>query len=232
MIRQSFGPALAAALAVACGLAACGSSDDDGAGAPSSGAGAGGASVGGGNAGSPPGSPQKGSAGASGSSGLAEGKVPTTIAEVQSFLTARGYLPENNGKTWQCGEIGQIVIGVSPHTDEDGTAQARICATNTVVDDSNFVEEGTNKGWPVGIAAVKEIYDNVDNPTLLTRYAYYTKTRDAWFWYEGDLEKPLESDSGRPLAGLSIDECQSCHQNGKLEFVRQANKIDEDDIGF
>lgn len=233
MIRQSFGLALAVALTVTGGLAACGSSDpDDGVNAPGGGGGgaAGAGGVGGGAGGSGPGTPSAGASGGNGAAGAAAVRIPTTIPEVQAFLAARSYLPQNNGKTWQCGELGQIAAPLSPHTDVDGTAQARICATNSVVDDDNFVEEGPNKGWPVGIAAVKEIYDN-NNPELLTRYAYYTKTRDAWFWYEGDLKRPVESESGGPLAGLSIDECQSCHQNGDQEFVQKANKIDENDGG-
>jgi hypothetical protein len=218
MIREWFGPGLALALAATSGLAACA---DSGAGTPATGAPATGADAGGsGGAGNGPGRGQAGAAGGAPTSTTAG--PPTEVAKLQTFLRDGTYKPENND-LWLCGEIGEIVLGISPHTNEDGTARARICATKSLVDDANF-ERG--KGWPVGIAAVKEIYDDVKDPDKLTRYAYYTKTKDAWFWYEGDLSKAVKGEDGRPLEGLSVTVCQSCHQNGELEFVRKANEID------
>ncbi|HEU4412705.1 MAG TPA: hypothetical protein VFS43_46100 [Polyangiaceae bacterium] len=215
MIRREFGLRLALVVALGAGLAGCGDAADGG--AAGAGGAAGGAGAGAGNA---PGS--GGGPGAGGAPGFRPGGTPPVkLADVQAFLAAGAYLPENDDN-WLCGEVGQIVVGISPHTNSDGTADARICATKSVVDDSNFVTDGPNKGWPVGIAAVKEIYDDPDDRTALTRYAYYTKTNDAWYWYEAAPGAPARA----VQAGLSLEPCQSCHRNDELEFVRRANEID------
>lgn len=220
MIRRTFALRSVFVLVLGAGVAGCGDSGDadgsaGGAGG-SAGQGAGGGVGAGGGTGGASG------AGAGGMPGPQPGGAPVKLADVEAFLTSGAYLPENDDD-WLCGEKGQIVVGISPHTNTDGTSIARICATKSVVDDSNFVATGPTKGWPVGIAAVKEIFDDPGNPDVLSRYAYYTKTKDAWYWYEGSPDLP-----GEPDAGLSLMRCESCH-DGDLEFVRKANQIDEED---
>jgi hypothetical protein len=212
------------ALALGAGSVGCGDSGDADEVAGGAGGGAGqGAGQGAGGRAAAGGGASGAGAGAGGMPGPQPGGAPPAkLADVEAFLTSGAYLPENDAN-WLCGEKGQIVVGISPHTKTDGTSIARICATKSVADDSNFVATGPNKGWPVGIAAVKEIFDDPSNPDVLLRYAYYTKTKDAWYWYEGFPDRP-----GEPDVGLSLAPCETCHRN-ELEFVRKANQIDEED---
>jgi len=112
------------------------------------------------------------------------------------------WLQEGHYMTWTC--------EAEPHPKRPGSGHGpnRICS-NAALKASNG-----DGPYPVGAAAVKEIYNDAGR---IRQYAVYRKVEDAsggdsWYWYEGfdgDIVANGEGDST----------CTGCHSRAPRDFV-------------
>jgi len=115
-------------------------------------------------------------------------------ADIQDWLAAGYY------QAWACEPDPHAGRAPSPH------GPSRICNNDTL----HATAAG---GFPVGAAAVKEIFDGA----TITSYAVARKVTagdggDRWYWYEGGPDKVYASSEG---AGG----CVSCHVQAARDFV-------------
>lgn len=135
---------------------------------------------------------------------------PTNGAEMRTWLAAGHY------KSWSCEGAAHGPITISPH------GMQRIC--------SNDMISGHGTGeYPVGAAAVKELYD-ADGKNIVG-YAVYRHIKagtngDAWYWYE---QVPDSSMAPHDADGIVADQigtmgdkpgkdlCVGCHMATGLD---------------
>lgn len=123
--------------------------------------------------------------------------------EGESALTA--WIDQQFYKQWTCEGAIHDAREPSPH------GRNRICSNDTL-------SLAQASPWPVGGAAVKELYDDGDN---LTGYAVYKKVADGtdgsnWYWYETNAGSVVADGRGSTGAPLTI--CVSCHSHAE-DFV-------------
>lgn len=142
------------------------------------------------------------------SPGMGDAQTPPTIGYegIEAWLSAGSY------KNWHCEPAPHLPRSPSPHK-----GQNRIC--------SNDLLSGAGPGeYPVGSAAVKELFD--DTGATLNGYAVYLHTKpgttsNTYYWYE---RVPLSSAAPHdPVTGVVSDGfgggmaapeviCVSCHK--------------------
>lgn len=105
-------------------------------------------------------------------------------------------------RSWNCEPAAHPARGFSPH------GANRICSNAALV-------ASTGPGpYPVGAAAVKEIFDDAGAIRL---YAVYRKVAageggDSWYWYEGKGDDVVANGEGD-------DTCTGCHSRAERDFV-------------
>jgi len=115
---------------------------------------------------------------------------------IESWLAAGFY------KSWSCEAAVHAGRAPTPH------GFNRVCS-NTVLSQSI----AGNADWPVGAAAVKELFTSA-TATTPVGYAVYVKQAsdsaggDNWYWYERTPEGVVADSSGR---GAAKTACVSCH---------------------
>jgi hypothetical protein len=128
---------------------------------------------------------------------------PQGETNVKAWLAAGYY------KSWACQPAEHPSRPPSPHSFN------RICSNDLIASGS--------PPWPVGAAAVKELYNGAaDAGGEIFGYAVYLKTADdadggnggSWYWYEDD--PPFNPDGGIVADGLGtmgapMAICVSCH---------------------
>lgn len=130
---------------------------------------------------------------------------PTGAAAVEAWLTGGAY------KSWSCEPAVHEARSPSPH------GWNRICSNDAIATNVS----GT-AAWPMGAAAVKELYAAADGPII--GYAVYLKqAADSagganWYWYERvPLDSPAPHDSmgvvadGTGGSGTAMTICVGCH---------------------
>jgi hypothetical protein len=139
-----------------------------------------------------------GGGGAGGSGSTGDAQTPAQgAANVQAWLAKGDY------KSWSCESAVHAARPPSPHGFD------RVCSNTAISSNAS----GTG-AWPVGAAAVKELYGSLTDTTP-GGYAVYLKTADdttaggaVWYWYE----QPVGATS--PLAdGLGNSICVACHSS-------------------
>jgi hypothetical protein len=115
-----------------------------------------------------------------------------------------GWLGQKMYNTWKCEQAPHDARAPSPH----GTN--RICS-------NDLLSKSVGGEFPVGAAAVKELYDGGN----IVGYAVYRKVAkgggDSWYWFEkvsGDLKADGVGSSGPPK-----DVCVGCHSHAPNDFV-------------
>jgi hypothetical protein len=141
-----------------------------------------------------------GGGGAGGSGSTGDAQTPAQgAANVQAWLAKGDY------KSWSCESAVHAARSPSPHGFD------RVCSNGAISSNTS----GTG-AWPVGAAAVKELYTSTTAATP-TGYAVYLKTADdttaggaVWYWYEQPPgESPLADGLGN--SGNSMSICVACH---------------------
>ena len=124
---------------------------------------------------------------------------PTGATAVEAWLATGAY------KTWACEPSPHASRSPSPH------GFNRICSNAVIA--QNVTGTGA---WPVGAAAVKELFASATASTPLG-YAVYLKTAAdsaggaSWYWYER-IETDLIAD-GRGDSGPARRICVGCHED-------------------
>ena len=121
---------------------------------------------------------------------------PRGSSDIHDWLEAGHYL------TWTCES--------APHPRRLGSGHGpnRICS-------NDLLRDSTGDGpYPVGAAAVKEIYDSGGRIAV---YAVYRKVTDggggdSWYWYEGSRGDTVANGEGE-------DTCTDCHNAAPRDFV-------------
>jgi hypothetical protein len=119
-----------------------------------------------------------------------EGDVP-----LQAWLAQAFY------QSWSCQTAVHDAVAPSPH------GRNRICSNDALA-------QATTSPWPVGAAAVKELYDANDTQV---GFAVYRKAADGtdganWYWYEKTNSDGIVAD-GRGGSGTPNTICVSCHSH-------------------
>lgn len=142
----------------------------------------------------------------------------------QGEVNVKAWLAKNYYKSWHCESApSPMTVPVSPH------AQRRVCTNDALA-------TATTKPWPVGAAAVKELYG--EDGGGIIGYAVYLKTADdataggaAWYWYEDD---PVYNPPGGVVAdGLGTGTssaatiCVSCHSAAGSDTTMHAGAGDQ-----
>jgi hypothetical protein len=130
---------------------------------------------------------------------------PTGAAAVEAWLVDGAY------KSWSCEPAVHEARSPSPH------GFNRICSNDAIA--TNVA--GT-AAWPMGAAAVKELYAAADRP--IVGYAVYLKQAAdsadgaSWYWYERvPLDSPAPHDAAGVVAdgtggsGAPLTICVGCH---------------------
>jgi hypothetical protein len=103
---------------------------------------------------------------------------------------------------WACEDAAHPPRAPSPH------GQNRICSNDALA-------ASTGDGpYPVGAAAVKELYDGAGSISL---YAVYRKVVDGdggstWYWFEGTKDDVIANGTGEGT-------CVGCHSRAPRDFV-------------
>jgi hypothetical protein len=150
-------------------------------------------------------SSSNGSGGTGASTGNAE-TPPEGAANVEAWLAGGDY------KSWACEPAVHAARSPSPH------GFNRICSNDVIASNATGTAD-----WPVGAAAVKELYA-AETDTTPVGYAVYLKTQaDSagganWYWYE---RVPLTSAAPHDAQGVVADGlgssgpaqtiCVACH---------------------
>jgi hypothetical protein len=141
------------------------------------------------------------------SSGGAGGSGSTGDAQTPAHGAANvpAWLAKGDYKSWSCETAVHAARSPSPH------GFNRICS-NTAIS-SNAAGTGA---WPVGAAAVKELYATMTDTTP-GGYAVYHKTADdtsaggtVWYWYEQPVGTSVFAD-GLGDSGNPQTVCVACH---------------------
>ncbi|HEX2690580.1 MAG TPA: hypothetical protein VHN14_28385 [Kofleriaceae bacterium] len=114
--------------------------------------------------------------------------------DVTNWLAAGYYL------TWHCEAEPHPGRSPSPH------GRSRIC-------NNDALHATTSGAFPVGAAAVKEIFDGA----TIRSYAVARKVTegtggDQWYWYEGNPDKIFANGEG-------AENCTGCHMQAARDFV-------------
>lgn len=150
-----------------------------------------------------------------------DGKMPggSTISQGDSQTPPMGHpaltawLSGGAYKQWHCEPSVHEARSPSPH------GYNRICSNDIL--SAHAAETGA---WPMGAAAVKELYTE-ETDTTPEGYSVYLKTKaDSaaganWYWYERvPLDSPIPHDAntgvvadGLGTSGVPKDVCVSCH---------------------
>lgn len=183
-------------------MAACGGDDDTSPATEGSGGGAGMAGNGAMGSGGAGGG-DSGGGGAGGGGGMTAGGDAQTPPQGATALEA--WLATGVYKQWDCEPEPHAARSPSPH------GFNRICTNSAIA-----VNAAGTDDWPVGAAAVKEIFESATD-TAPIGYAVYLKTKaDSagganWYWYEG---QPGHADvviDGMGDSGLPMTVCVGCH---------------------
>lgn len=122
---------------------------------------------------------------------------PTQTPPVGEAETA-AWLEAGSFRNWTCEPAVHAARSPSPH------GFNRICSNDVI---SRNVS--ANGEWPVGAAAVKQVYDRLSDTTP-SGYAVYLKTEPEsqggknWYWYE-----KLKGRS--TISGIGASVCIGCH---------------------
>lgn len=120
---------------------------------------------------------------------------PRGSADLATWLEAAHY------NTWQCEAEPHDARPRSPH------GRNRICS-------NDVLSAATGEGpFPVGAAAVKEIFDG----DAIEQYAVYRKVTDGtggntWYWFEGTRDDVVANGEGDGT-------CTGCHSSAPRDFV-------------
>jgi hypothetical protein len=112
---------------------------------------------------------------------------------------ARAWLAAGHYQAWRCEPAPHPGRSPSPH------GRNRIC-------NNDALRAGTGD-FPVGAAAVKEIYDG----DRIVTYAIARKLTagaggDGWYWYEANPDKVYANSEG-------AENCTGCHSGAPRDFV-------------
>ncbi len=140
------------------------------------------------------------SSGTGGSASTGDAQTPPQGATaVQAWLATGAY------KSWSCESAVHAARSPSPH------GFNRICSNTAISSNAT----GT-AAWPVGAAAVKELYASMTDAAP-TGYAVYHKTADdtsaggaVWYWYEQPAGMAVFAD-GMGDTGTPNTVCVACH---------------------
>ena len=121
---------------------------------------------------------------------------PRGTVDLTTWIDAGHYL------SWACEAEPHAGRTPSPH------GRNRICS-NTALETSTG-----DSPYPVGAAAVKEIYDSNEAIRL---YAVYRKVADGdsgdtWYWFEGTRDDVAANGEG-------VGTCVNCHSHAPRDFV-------------
>ncbi len=126
---------------------------------------------------------------------------PTTgRVDLEAWIAAGHY------RSWHCEPAPHASRPPSPHGSD------RICS-------NDLLSASTAGTFPVGSAAVKELFATPGNPT---GYAVYVKLTDgtdgaSWYWYERIGTRQVADGSGASGTARSI--CVGCHSSAPRDFV-------------
>jgi hypothetical protein len=153
--------------------------------------------------------------GSSSSSGAGTGGGAVTQTPPQGKTAITQWLAQGYYKSWKCEPAVHAQRSPSPHGFD------KVCSNDVI---SGFSGTGP---WPVGAAAVKELYGTLTDTTP-NGYAVYLKTADdttaggsVWYWYEIVPPSTPQSVAPHDATGLVADGmggsgppmtiCVSCH---------------------
>lgn len=101
----------------------------------------------------------------------------------------------------------------APHPARPGSGHGanRICSNDALV---AAAEAGGSAPFPIGAAAVKEIFSSSGAIRLYAVYRKVAATSDgySWYWYEGDGDSNYAN-------GVGDSTCTGCHSNAPRDFV-------------
>lgn len=123
----------------------------------------------------------------------------------QGRVALDGWLSERHYQGWRCEAMTSAARPNSPH------GRNRICANNLT---SNH---GTGE-YPVGAAAVKELYgndDKLDGIAVSMKVAAGT-TGAAWYWYE-------KVNGAVVVDGIDVGLCTGCHSAAGKDSTHQGH---------
>ncbi len=125
---------------------------------------------------------------------------PEGDANLQTWL-AQGFY-----KNWTCESAPHDARSPSPH------GRNRICSNDTLA----LAQQAP---WPVGSAAVKELFDDNDNQVGVAVYRKTAEGTDGsnWYWYEKTDGDGLVAD-GHGDTGVPLTVCVDCHSHAN-DFV-------------
>jgi hypothetical protein len=149
----------------------------------------------------------------------------------QGASAVEAWLAKGDYKEWSCEPEVHEARSPSPH------GFNRICSNDLIA------SRATSKGdWPVGAAAVKELYASADAKKPVG-YAAYLKTKansaggDNWYWYERvPLDSPAPHDSDGVVADGMGDEgpskaiCVGCHVAAGSDDAHTPSKGGRDQV--
>lgn len=119
---------------------------------------------------------------------------PRGTEDIRMWLAAGYY------QAWRCEPAPHPARAPSPH------GASRIC-------NNDALAAGGAGGFPVGAAAVKEIFDGGG----VVGYAVSRRLTagdggDRWYWYEGTADKVYANGEG-------VDKCTGCHEQAERDYV-------------
>jgi len=120
---------------------------------------------------------------------------PRGSVDVTAWIAAGHY------QDWACEAEPHAGRSPSPH------GRNRICSNDALVGSTG------DGAYPVGAAAVKEIYDG----DRIALHAVYRKVADGtsgdtWYWFEGTADDVIANGEGD-------DTCVGCHSHAPRDFV-------------
>lgn len=129
---------------------------------------------------------------------IADQSPPTGRAAVEAWLAAGTY------KAWTCESTVHASREPSPH------GFNRICSNAVIASNAS----GT-ASWPVGAAAVKELFESATDVVPIGYSLYLKQDADSaggagWYWYER-IDDSIYAD-GRGSSGTARSICVGCHQ--------------------
>lgn len=149
-----------------------------------------------------------------GASDMNDSQVPPQGASaLEAWLAGGAY------KSWHCEASAHAPRGPSPHTPGPGGGN-RICDNDAL---SGYTGTGP---FPVGSAAVKEIFDTIPptDPNHPLGYAVYVKTGDgdctSYYYYERAGSTVYADGPGS--AGAANQICVSCHEAAGMDAMHLA----------
>lgn len=165
-----------------------------------------------------------GDAATTGDAPAASQTPPMGAAAVEAWLATGAY------RAWHCETALHTARAPSPH------GFNRICSNDLIANAAT----GTTD-WPVGAAAVKELYAS-ETATTPSGYAVYLNTADTaggdgWYWYERvPLDSPVPHDAmgvvadGLGSAGTAMTICVGCHAGAGTDMAHTPSMGGRDQV--